>query len=439
MGSNMVELSTLLQRVSAWVWGVPLIVVLVGTGLYLMCVLKGMPLLQLFPALRLAFVDRVDRDAPGDITHFQSLMTALSATVGVGNIAGVATAIAVGGPGALVWMWVTGVVGMATKYAEAVLAVKFRVTNARGEMSGGPMYYIEHGLHAKWLAVIFACCTAIAALGIGNMVQSNAVAQGLKASFQITPLASGLCMMVVTALVLLASSIVPVMILLYLIAGVAALVQQRALIPAALHTIFYYAWHPTAALGGFSGAVVMQTIRLGIARGVFSNESGLGSAPIAAAAAKTHDPVRQALVSMTQTFLDTLVVCSITGLVIVTSGEWQSGATAAELTINAFRRAIGSTGALIVPTGLVLFAYSTILGWAYYGEKAMEYVAGVQAVMWYRCVFSVMILVGALVKLEIIWSIADITNACMAAPNLIALLALSPVVVRETQRYFSKE
>ena len=443
----MVEsLTSLLQQIDAWVWGLPLIALLVGTGLYFSVILRGLPFVRLPEALHLAFIRRKDPGAPGDISHFQALMTALSATVGVGNIAGVATAISIGGPGALVWMWLTGLVGMALKYAEAVLAVRFRIINPRGEMSGGPMYYIERGMGQRWLAVVFAVCASVAALGIGNMVQSNSVAHGLQTSFGIPPLVSGSLMMAVTAAVLLggiksiaraASVVVPVMVLCYLAAGLGLLFTHWNLLGAAVAEILHGAFNPPAAVGGFTGAVFAQTLRIGIARGIFSNESGLGSSPIAAAAAQTSDPVRQGLVSMTQTFLDTLVVCSITGLVIVVSGAWRSGATGAELTILAFRDGLDGLGALIVPLGLVLFAYSTILGWGYYGEKAVEYLAGIRAVVPYRWLFCGIVLVGALGKLDIIWSLADILNALMAVPNLIALLVLSPVVLQETRRYCS--
>ncbi len=434
----------LLNRINGWIWGPPLIVLLVGVGAYLTLILRGMPILRLPEALYLAFIRRKDPGSPGDISHFQALMTALSATVGVGNIAGVATAIAIGGPGAMAWMWLTGLVGMASKYAEAVLAVKFRSTNAKGEMSGGPMYYIERGLGLKWLAVLFASCAAVAALGIGNMVQAHSVAHGLESSFGITPLASGIAMMFVTALVILggvksigraASVVAPIMIILYFFAGVVILVVQRELLGEALRTIFRSALSPPAAVGGFAGATLAQTVRVGIARGIFSNESGLGSSPIAAAAAQTNDPVRQGLVSMTQTFLDTLVVCSVTGLAIVLTGTWQSGATGSELTLKAFQQSLGAAGTWIVPISLVLFAYSTILGWSYYGEKAVEYLGGIGPARAYRWIFCGFVLIGSLGKLEVVWSLADILNALMAFPNLIALLALSPVVVRETRRY----
>jgi len=436
--------TALLSQLSVWVWGLPLIILLVGTGAYLSILLRGIPFRRLPEALHLAFIRRRDPDSPGDISHFQALMTALSATVGVGNIAGVATAIAIGGPGALAWMWLTGLVGMASKYAEAVLAVRYRLVNPRGEMSGGPMHYIEQGLRCRWLAVVFAVCAAAAAFGIGNMVQSHSVADGLRTVLGIPPLASGALMAVVTALVLVggvksiaraASVVVPVMILVYVAGGAAALIVHRELLGQALVEILRGAWNPPAAVGGFAGAAFAQTLRIGIARGIFSNESGLGSSPIAAAAAQTRDPVRQGLVSMSQTFLDTLVVCSITGLVIVASGAWRTGASGAELTIRAFHDTLGVAGAWLVPASLVLFAYSTILGWSYYGEKAVEYLGGIRAVAPYRWLFCGAVFIGAISKLEAVWSLADILNGLMALPNLVALLILSPIVLSETRRY----
>jgi AGCS family alanine or glycine:cation symporter len=438
------QLADALARVSGWVWGAPLITLLVGTGAYYSIILRGLPFRRLPEALHLAFIRRQDPDSPGDISHFQALMTALCATVGVGNIAGVATAIAIGGPGALAWMWLTGLVGMASKYAEAVLAVHFRVRNARGEMSGGPMHYIEQGMKQRWLAAAFAACAAVAAFGIGNMVQAHSVADGLRATFGMAPWLSGLVMSVGTALVLLggvraigraASVVAPVMIAFYMAAGCAGLWLLRGALWPALLEIARGAWAPTAAAGGFAGATLAQTMRIGIARGIFSNESGLGSSPIAAAAAQTKDPVRQALVSMTQTFLDTLVVCSVTGLLIVASGAWRSGATGAALTTSAFQACFGVAGGWIVAASLALFAYSTVLGWSYYGEKSVEYLAGLRAVAPYRWVFCGLVFVGSVSRLDAVWSFSDMMNGLMALPNLIALLALSPIVLRETRRY----
>lgn len=440
------QLNRTLEAISGWVWGLPLIFLLVGTGAYYMVILRAMPVRRLGQALHLAFIQRRDPDADGDISHFQALMTALAATVGVGNIAGVATAIALGGPGALFWMWVTGIVGMASKYAEAVLAVRYRVTNPNGEMSGGPMYYIAAGMNRRWLAALFAGFAALAAFGIGNLVQSHSVAHGLESAFGVPRVASAAVMGVVASIVIVggirtiavaASAIVPVMIVAYVGAGLWILVLNAPRIPEALALIMKSAFQPTAAAGGFAGATLALTLRAGIARGIFSNESGLGSSAIAAAAAQTSSPVRQGLVSMTQTFLDTLVVCTITGLAIVVSGVWNAGSSGAELTIAAFQSTLGTAGAAIVPVSLALFAFSTILGWSYYGEKSIEFLAGVRAVKPYRLLFCGVVFLGAFGKLETIWSGADILNGLMAFPNLVALIALTPVVVDETRRYFN--
>lgn len=444
----MEQLTQILGVVGGYVWGAPLLILLVGTGLWLTLALKGLQFTQLGHSLWLALVKRrEDGDEPGDITHFQALMTALSATVGTGNIAGVATAVAIGGPGAMFWMWVTGLVGMATKYAEAVLAVKYRVVDADGTMSGGPMYYIEKGLGWKWLGLLFAGFAAVAALGIGNMVQSNSVADALEATFHVPFFVTGLVLMAGTAVVVLGGIksigrvtgvLVPVMIGFYLLGSLYILITHAGAIPGALGLIIQQAFSPTAAAGGFAGAGVMLAIRMGVARGVFSNESGLGSAPIAAAAAQTKHPVTQALVSMTQTFIDTLIVCTMTGLVLIITGAWETGKTGAELTSHAYSLGMAG-GGYVVAIGIMLFAYSTILGWCYYGEKAVEYLAGPRAVRPYRWLFIVFIGIGAVAKLEFVWSLSDVFNGLMAFPNLIALLLLSPVVVKETRRYFSPD
>lgn len=438
----------LIKVASGYVWGVPLLVLLVGTGLWLTIVLRGLQFTKLVHALWLALVKRhEDDEQPGEISHFQALMTALAATVGTGNIAGVATAIAAGGPGALFWMWITGLVGMATKYAEAVLAVKYRVVDENGTARGGPMYYIEKGLGWKWLGVLFAVFAAISAFGIGNMVQSNSVADAVEASFSVPTWVTGLVLMVASAAVLLGgiksigkvtSILVPVMIVFYVLGALVILVIEADRIPEALALIMRHALTPTAATGGFLGAAVMQTIRMGVARGVFSNESGLGSAPIAAAAAQTRHPVTQALVSMTQTFIDTIVVCTMTGLVLVVTGAWNSGKNGAELTSFAFQSGLpGQWGKYIVAVGLILFAYSTILGWSYYGEKSVEYLLGARAVKPYRILFVLFVGLGAVLKLELVWGLADIFNGLMAFPNLVALLLLTPILVRETRDYFA--
>jgi AGCS family alanine or glycine:cation symporter len=441
-------LVNLVNTVGGYVWGLPLMILLVGTGLWLSVRLAGLQFTHLGHALYLALVKRREEgDQPGDITHFQALMTALSATVGTGNIAGVATAIAAGGPGALFWMWVTGLVGMASKYAEAVLAVKYREIAPQGQARGGPMYYIEKGLGQRWLGLVFALFASVSAFGIGNMVQSNSVASAVRASFGVPTWVTGLLLMGATAAVVLGgiksigrvtAVLVPVMILFYSLGALVILALSIDKLPAAVALVFKEAFTPTAASGGFLGATVMLTMRMGVARGLFSNESGLGSAPIAAAAAQTRHPVAQALVSMTQTFIDTLVVCSMTGLVLIVSGAWNNGQTGAELTSTAFSTGLpGEWGHLIVAIGLVLFAYSTMLGWCYYGEKSVEYLAGPAVVKPYRLVFVLLIGVGALLRLDLVWGLADIFNGLMAVPNLIALLLLTPVVVSETRDYLA--
>jgi len=437
----------LVGKVGAFAWGPPMLILLVGTGFWLTISLRGLQFTKLGHALYLALIKRKEEgDEPGDITHFQALMTALSATVGTGNIAGVATAIALGGPGALFWMWITGLVGMATKYAEAVLAVKYRVVDENGEMSGGPMYYISKGLNLPWLGAIFAIFASVAAFGIGNMVQSNSVADAVEATFQIPTWITGLVLMGCTAAVILGgiksigrvtSVLVPIMIFFYMAAALYIIGTHIAEVPSALAFIVKQAFSPTAAVGGFAGSTIMLAIRMGVARGVFSNESGLGSAPIAAAAAQTKHPVTQALVSMTQTFIDTLVVCTMTGLVLILTGAWSNGETGAELTTIAFQTGMPG-GAMIVTLGIVLFAYSTMLGWCYYGEKSIEYLFGIKSILPYRVVFIVLIGVGAIAKLSLVWNISDTLNGLMAIPNLIGLIMLTPVIVAETKQYFSK-
>jgi AGCS family alanine or glycine:cation symporter len=441
-------LLALLNALNAWVWGPPLLVLLVGTGIYLTARLRGLQLRMLRRALYLALIVRREPgDQPGDISHFQALMTALAATVGTGNIAGVATAIAAGGPGALFWMWVTGLFGMATKYAEAVLAVRFRRVDVLGSMNGGPMYYLSDGLGVPWLGSVFAVFTSIAAFGIGNMVQSNSVAHAAQATFGVAPWLTGVLMAGATAAVILggirsigraASVLVPVMIVFYVGAAALVLVLYADQVVPSLLLVLRLAFTPAAATGGFAGAAVALTIRMGVARGVFSNESGLGSAPIAAAAARTRYPVAQAMVSMTQTFIDTIVICTMTGLVILVTGSWQSGETGAAMTTMAFSRGLpGNSGGIVVAVGLILFAYTTLLGWSYYGEKAMQYLFGAHSIPRYRMVFCLLIVVGAVSELEIVWTFADIMNGLMALPNLVGLLGLSGIVVEETRRYFA--
>jgi len=445
------KILNVLSSIDKVVWGVPMIVLLVGTGIFLTIRLKGLQFRALGHSLYLALVKRKEEgSAEGDISHFQALMTALAATVGTGNIAGVATAIAAGGPGALFWMWITGLFGMATKYSEAVLAVRFRETDAYGNMCGGPMYYISKGMGWKWLGVLFAIFASVAALGIGNIVQSNSVADAATTSFpMVKPWMVGLTMFVATTLVLLggiknigrtAAIIVPFMIVLYMTCSLVVVFLNFKQIPSVFVLVISKAFTPMSAIGGFSGALVRETIKQGVSKGIFSNESGLGSAPIAAAAAQTKNPVNQALVSMTQTFIDTIVVCSLTGFVILSTGVWQNGATGAELTTQAFTSALpGKIGGIVVSLGLVFFAYSTVLGWSYYGEKSIEYLLGIKAIIPYRAIYCIMVFVGAVItKVKLVWTFADILNGLMAIPNLIGLLALSGIIVSETQKDYNK-
>lgn len=438
----MQAIESLVSTLSGWVWGPPMLILLVGTGVYLTILLKGMQFRVLPHAFKLIF-DK-ERGHLGDISHFAALMTALAATVGIGNIVGVATAITLGGPGAVFWMWMTGLVGMATKYSEAVLAVKYREHGEHG-MRGGPMYYLAKGCNLPTLGWLFALFTALAAFGIGNMTQANSVSGIFQSVFNIEPWVTGVVLTLMTGLVILGgiksigrftSILVPFMILGYVVAALIVLVMNASEVPHALYLIFYHAFNPIAAGGGFAGAAVAAAIRYGVARGVFSNESGLGSAPIAAAAARTSDPVKQALVSMTQTFIDTLVVCSMTALVILTATPWTEGVGAAQLTSLSFAETLGGGGEILVAVATALFAYSTLLGWSYYGEKAVEYLAGPRAIAAYRVVFVSAVIVGAMMKLEFVWNFSDLMNGLMAIPNLIALLMLSKIVKQETDRYF---
>ena len=435
----------IISTLSGWVWGPPMLTLLVGTGLYLTILLKGMQ----FRALPLAFklIFRKDHHHEGDITHFAALMTALAATVGIGNIVGVATAITLGGPGAVFWMWMTGLVGMATKYSEAVLAMKYREKGPHG-MRGGPMYYLAKGAGLPWLGTIFAVFTACAAFGIGNMTQANATAKIFESTFHIAPYITGWVLMILTGAVILGgiksigkftSFLVPFMIVGYVGTSLVVLFIRIDQIPHAFGLIFSNAFSPASATGGFAGATIAAAMRYGIARGVFSNESGLGSAPIAAAAARTADPVKQALVSMTQTFIDTLVVCTMTALIILTATSWTHGISASELTSASMAETLGDTGKIIVAVSTALFAYSTLIGWNYYGEKAVEYLFGSKSIAIYRVVFTAAVIVGATMSLELVWNFSDLMNGMMAIPNLIGLLLLSKVVKAETDRFFSEK
>jgi AGCS family alanine or glycine:cation symporter len=431
----------LLAKAVDWVWGPPMLVLLFGTHIFLTFRLR---LIQRYigKAIRLS-VSRTD-EADGDISHFGSLVTALAATIGVGNLAGVATAVAAGGPGAVFWMWMTGVFGISTKYAEALLAVKYRVTTPDGRTVGGPMYALERGLNAKWLGIIFAAFAAIAAFGIGNMVQANTIATALEGSvLHVPPTACGLVLAALTGITILGGirsiarvceALVPFMALFYVLGCIILLVTNLSTIPETIVTILRGAFSGEAAVGGFLGVGMKEAVRFGIARGLFSNESGLGSAPIVAAAARTRNPVRQALVSSTGTFWDTVVICLMTGLVIVNSGHWKEGATGIELTRQVFAD-LHVLGPLILSVGLVTFVFSTILGWSYYGERACEYLLGRRAIRPYQVLWVAAVFLGAVVEVPVVWNFADIANALMAIPNLIALLLLSGVVVAETRKY----
>ncbi len=436
----MTSLETTLGLISDWVWGPPLLILLFGTHLFLTFRLRFIQT-YLPQAIRLSFT--CEKEGAGDVSQFGALTTALAATIGTGNIVGVATAVSVGGPGAILWMWLTGVFGIATKYAEAVLAVKYRVVTKDGTMAGGPMYVLERGLNAKWLGMLFAALTAIAAFGIGNMTQANSIASLAKESLGLDPWVTGLVMTVLTAVVILGGiksiarvceKLVPSMAIFYVAGCVILLMMHADRIPGSILTIVTSAFAGQAAVGGFIGAGVSQAIRYGIARGLFSNESGLGSAPIVAAAAQTRNPVRQALVSSTGTFWDTVVVCAMTGLVIVNSGEWKNGLGGAALTHKAFED-IPILGGLILSVGLLTFVFSTILGWSYYGEKAAEYLFGSSVIRPYRVLWVIAVMVGSVQPIAVVWTFSDIANGLMAVPNLIALLGLSGVVVKETQEY----
>jgi len=443
----------ILTEIQTVVWGVPLILLLLLTGLNFTVLLRGVQFRRLGTALWLALVERREPDGEGDISHFQALMTAMSATVGTANIVGVATAIGAGGPGALFWMWIAGLLGMATKYAEAVLGVRFRETDARGEKTGGPMYYLEHGLVGRRLgrvlAVAFAVFAAIAAFGIGNGVQSQAVADALNRSFGIRHWVSGLLTAAALAAVILggirsigrvAGVLVPSMILAYGAAAAVVIVVNADRVPEAFRLIFDGAFGVRAAAGGALGYTVFQAIRFGVARGIYSNESGLGTGGIAAAAARTHEPVRQALVSMTQTFIDTIIVSTLTGVAILSTGAWRGGADGANMTQAAFETAFpGALGGAVVAVMLTLFAFSTMLGWSYYGERCLVYLAGERIIVPYRVLFVGIAGVAAVVKLDVVWMVSDILNALMAVPNLVGLLLLSGVVWRETRYYFERK
>jgi alanine or glycine:cation symporter, AGCS family len=443
----MQQFEIFIGKLSDFVWGPPLLILLLGTHIFLTFRLR---FIQRYIGKAIKISLQRSTEGQGDVSQFGALTTALAATIGTGNIVGVATAVAAGGPGAVLWMWLTGVFGIATKYSEAVLSVKYRIKTERGRMAGGPMYVLERGMKQKWLGVIFAILTTISAFGIGNMVQANSISSMINETFHIAPSwrlvsasITGIAMAVLTAFVILGGiksiakvceALVPFMAIFYVCGCVILLIMNASGIPATLQLIFQSAFTGHAMFGGFAGATMKEAIRYGVARGLFSNESGLGSAPIVAAAAQTKNPVRQALVSSTGTFWDTVVVCAMTGLVLVNSGEWTKGLKGAALTKAAFSD-IHIVGPIILTVGLLTFVFSTILGWSYYGEKAAEYLFGTKVITPYRWLWVIAVMIGSVLSLSTVWSLADITNGLMAIPNLISLIVLNGVIVAETRRY----
>ncbi len=439
--------TSILNTLSSFIWGPIMLALLLGVGIYLTLGLKLMPWRKIGYGFKLLFSGKADK-SQGDISPFQALMTALSATIGTGNIAGVATAIFLGGPGAIFWMWVTALFGMATKYGEAVLAVKYREVDSRGKRQGGPMYYIKNGLgdNWKWLGFLFALFGTVAAFGIGNMVQSNSVADALHSNFNVDPMITGIVLAILVGLVIIggvtrigevAGKLVPVMAIAYIAGSLLVIFANFGQIGNAFSLIFSSAFSGTAATGGFAGAAVWAAIRFGVARGVFSNEAGLGSAPIAHAAAQTNDPVRQGMIAMLGTFIDTILVCTMTALVIILTGAWTSGETGASLSTLAYGQGIAG-GNYIVTIGLVIFAFTTLIGWSYYGERCAEFIFGTAIIIPYRIVWVVAVMTGALIKLNFVWLLADVMNGFMAIPNLIALALLSPVIFKVTKDYLNK-
>ncbi|NMG28915.1 alanine/glycine:cation symporter family protein [Aromatoleum evansii] len=444
-------LNQLFTALNDLVWGVPMIVLILGTGLYLQLRLGFMPIFKIPYGFRMIWRSRTPgAKAEGEISPFAALMTALSATVGTGNIAGVASAIAIGGPGALFWMWMTALVGMATKYSEVVLAVKYREVDDKGEHAGGPMYAIKNGLakHWHWLGTAFAIFGGLAGFGIGNMVQANGIASAVHNAFGVETWITGVVLVVLTGAVVLggikrigavAEWLVPFMCIAYIGCVAVILFVFADRIPDALATIFRQAFSPTAATGGFVGASVMLAIQKGVARGIFSNEAGLGTAGIAQAAGATSNPVFSGLIGMMGTFIDTIIVCTMTGLAIMVSGVWDSGATGAVLSSAAFEAAMPGVGKYLLAASLAVFAFTTILGWAYYGEKCWEFLLGTASEKPFRILWTVAVYFGAVLSLDFAWLVADTLNALMAIPNLISLLLLSPVIVKLTREYFAEQ
>ena len=433
---------------NGYVWGWPMIVLLIGTGLFLTILTGGVQFRYLGFALR-EVLGKISQKsaAPGEVSPFQAVATALASTVGVGNIAGVATAISIGGPGALFWLWVSGVLGMCTKFAEIVIALHYREPDASGQMRGGAMYVLRKGLGLPWLGTIFAGLVALAAFGIGNMVQSNSVAASLQASFGLSPAITGIVLAGLTAAVILGGIkrigqfteyLVPFMALFYLAGGLFILVRFASEIPGAISLVLSSAFSGAAATGGFAGSTVMLAMRYGIARGLFSNEAGLGSAPLVHAAARTDHPVRQGLYGIFEVFVDTILVCTTTGLAILVTGVWSEGATGAALAGQAFSIGLpGTWGNIVVTTSLVLFAFSTVIGWSYYGETGIVYLFGARAVLPYKIAWLVFIYLGAVGSLHLVWDVADTLNGLMAIPNLIAVLGSIGLLRRLTREFFA--
>lgn len=431
------------------VWGPPILILLVGTGLFL-SIKTGFFSIRKFSYIMKNTLFKMfskEKHGEGEVTAFQAVATALAATVGTGNIAGVATAIATGGPGAIFWMWFAAIVGMTTKFSEVVLAVHYREKTNDGRFVGGPMYYLEKGVGKKWLAVIFALFGTLASFGIGNMVQANSIATSVNTSFGVPSLYTGIVFAAITGLVIVGGlkrigafteKLVPFMAAIYIIGGLAIIIINFKNIPNAFGLIFGNAFTPAAATGGFLGSSVILAMRYGVARGVFTNEAGLGSAPIAHAAATTDHPVRQGLWGVFEVFADTLAICSITSLAILTSGVWDSGLSGSDLTTHAFNSTLPG-GGYIVTIGLILFAFSTIIGWEYYGERCLEYLAGTKPILFYRLLWVIFIVIGSIGGLELVWDIADTLNALMAIPNLIGIILLSNVVFKLTKEFFSSE
>ncbi|ORT48528.1 sodium:alanine symporter [Vibrio sp. qd031] len=446
----MLDAHAILLAIDNFVWGPPLLLLLVGTGAYFTFKLGLIQIRHLPTALKLVFSKSSSSSAKGDVSSFAALCTALSATIGTGNIVGVATAIKVGGPGALFWMWLAALFGMATKYAECLLAVKYRKTDSKGEMLGGPMYYLRDGVGSKWLANLFALFTiGVACFGIGTFPQVNAILDAASITFSLSRTGSAVVLTLLVALVTLggiqsiskvATKVVPTMAVVYVVACLSVIVLNADKLADAVQLVLVSAFTPTAASGGFLGASIMLAIQSGIARGVFSNESGLGSAPMAAAAAKTDSCVKQGLISMTGTFFDTIIICTMTGLALILTGAWQTDFAGAAMTTHAFATGLNSDtlGPMLVSVGLIFFAFTTILGWNYYGERCVVYLFGQKAVLPFKVLFIVLVALGSVMKLDMIWIIADIVNGLMAIPNLIGLVLLRSVVIEETKLFFQQ-